>query len=271
MVAVSLALFIFDEIMRPSITTYASEGPRITLRYIRNGFIRIIDFSMVMACQLSSIVDLSHWASIFVCSMLAMMQRVALVHRWQLILVLPSHCLFFATHVHTIAACFAVVRRLYHIFLSSLLGTLSFTLTSHIHLIILISARWSATLFSVLTGRDVVSVSTSRSRDVVSKRLGLVSVSWKRGKVSVSISCRTENQMSRSRLGLVPQGVVYKPMCTAFCFIAKLHLHRFECKASISVSIQPLVYSCPPCFQIYRPPCRRPLETYPLCCRLVLF
>ena len=38
-----------------------------------------------------------------------------------------------------------------------------------------------------------------------------------------------------------------------------------------SISIQPLVYSCPPCFQIYRPPCRRPLETYPLCCRLVLF
>ena len=47
-----------------------------------------------------------------------------------------------------------------------------------------------------------VSVSR-RSRDVVSKRLGLVSVSWKSGKVSVSISSRTENQMSRSRLGLV--------------------------------------------------------------------
>ena len=65
----------------------------------------------------------------------------------------------------------------------------------------------------------------------VSKRLGLVSVSWKRGKVSVSISSRTENQTSRSRLGLAPQGLVYKPMCTAFCFIAKLHLHRFEWKA----------------------------------------
>ena len=37
-----------------------------------------------------------------------------------------------------------------------------------------------------------VSVSR-RSRDVVSKRLGLVSVSWKRRKVSVSISSRTEN------------------------------------------------------------------------------
>jgi len=34
MVAVSLALFIFDEIMRPSVTTYVSEGPRITLRYM---------------------------------------------------------------------------------------------------------------------------------------------------------------------------------------------------------------------------------------------
>jgi len=43
-----------------------------------------------------------------------------------------------------------------------------------------------------------VSVSR-RSRDVVSRRLGLVSVSWKRGKVSVSISSRTENQTSRSR------------------------------------------------------------------------
>jgi len=34
MVAVSLALFIFDEIIRPSVTTYVSEGPRITLRYV---------------------------------------------------------------------------------------------------------------------------------------------------------------------------------------------------------------------------------------------
>jgi len=48
-----------------------------------------------------------------------------------------------------------------------------------------------------------VSVSR-RSRDVVSECLGLVSVSWKRGKVSVSILSQTENQMSRSRLGLVP-------------------------------------------------------------------
>jgi len=43
-----------------------------------------------------------------------------------------------------------------------------------------------------------VSVSR-RSRDVFFKRLGLVSVSAKCGKVSVSVSSRTENQTSRSR------------------------------------------------------------------------
>ena len=59
----------------------------------------------------------------------------------------------FATHAHTIAACFAVVPRLYHLFLISVstlylgLYLISFTLTSHIHLTILISARWSATSF----------------------------------------------------------------------------------------------------------------------------
>jgi len=37
--------------------------------------------------------------------------------------------------------------------LNSLHGTLSFTLTLHIHLTILISARWSATSFSFLTGQ----------------------------------------------------------------------------------------------------------------------
>ena len=49
MVAVSLALFIFDEIMRPSVTTYVSEGPRITLRYIRNEFL-VNDFCTVVLC-----------------------------------------------------------------------------------------------------------------------------------------------------------------------------------------------------------------------------
>ena len=33
---------------------------------------------------------------------------------------LPNQCLLFATHAHTIAACFAVVPRLYHLFLVSL-------------------------------------------------------------------------------------------------------------------------------------------------------
>ena len=37
--------------------------------------------------------------------------------------------------------------------LSSLLGSLSFSLTPHIHLTILISARWSSTTFSFLTGQ----------------------------------------------------------------------------------------------------------------------
>jgi len=41
MVAVSLAIFKFDEIMRPSVTTHVSEGPRITFRYIINGFLDI--------------------------------------------------------------------------------------------------------------------------------------------------------------------------------------------------------------------------------------
>jgi len=34
-------------------------------------------------------------------------------------------------------------------------------------------------------------------------------------------------------LGLIPYCLVYKPICAAFCFNAKLHVHRFECKASI--------------------------------------
>ena len=61
-------------------------------------------------------------------------------------------------------------------------------------------------------------VSVSRwSRDVVSKRLGLVSVSWKRGKVSVSISSRTENQTSRSRT-------------IGSCLQANVHSFLLHCK-----------------------------------------
>jgi len=64
----------------------------------------------------------------------------------------PNQCLLFATHAYTIAACFPVVPRLYHLFLvslslNSLLRTISFTLTSHIHLTSLISTHWSATSF----------------------------------------------------------------------------------------------------------------------------
>ena len=72
---------------------------------------------------------------------------------------LPTQCLLFATLAHTnVATCFDVVPRLCHVFLVSLsfislLGTLSFTLVSHIYLTILISARWSATSFSFLTGQ----------------------------------------------------------------------------------------------------------------------
>jgi len=68
----------------------------------------------------------------------------------------PNQCLLFATHAHIIATCFAVVSILSSIpsfSLNSLLGTLSFTLTLHIHLTIIIYARWSATSFSFLTGQ----------------------------------------------------------------------------------------------------------------------
>jgi len=57
----------------------------------------------------------------------------------------------------SVATCFPVVPRLYNLFLVFLsppcLELLSFTLTSHIHLTIRISARWSATSFSFLTGQ----------------------------------------------------------------------------------------------------------------------
>jgi len=46
-----------------------------------------------------------------------------------------------------------IISSLPSLSLNSLLGTLSFTLTLHIHLTILISARWSATSFSFLTGQ----------------------------------------------------------------------------------------------------------------------
>ena len=68
---------------------------------------------------------------------------------WSGALHLIFYTLLHPTHAHTIAACFAVVSILYHlfiVFLSTLyLELLSFTLTWHIHLTILISAQWSAT------------------------------------------------------------------------------------------------------------------------------
>jgi len=47
----------------------------------------------------------------------------------------PNHCLLFATHVNTIATCFAVVARICHLFPISVS---IFTLMSQIHLTILI-------------------------------------------------------------------------------------------------------------------------------------
>jgi len=68
----------------------------------------------------------------------------------------PNRCPLFSTHAHTITACFATVLRLCHLILVSLnplLGILSCSFMPHIHLTILISARWSATSFSFLTGQ----------------------------------------------------------------------------------------------------------------------
>jgi len=62
---------------------------------------------------------------------------------------LPNQCLLFAKHAHAIAACFAVVPRLYHLFLISLSITWDFMF----YLSVLISACWSTTLFSFLTGQ----------------------------------------------------------------------------------------------------------------------
>jgi len=59
----------------------------------------------------------------------------------------PNRCLFFAAYAHTIATCFAIVLRSSSnpsLSLNPLLGTLSCSLMPHIHLTILISARWSA-------------------------------------------------------------------------------------------------------------------------------
>ena len=61
----------------------------------------------------------------------------------------------FATHAHTIATCFAVAPRLScnpNLSLNPLLGTLFYLNATHPSNIV-ISARWSATSFSFLTGQ----------------------------------------------------------------------------------------------------------------------
>ena len=66
----------------------------------------------------------------------------------------PNHCLLFTTHAHIITTCFAVVLRLCHVFLVFQLLIwnsvfyLNVTHSSDLH----VSARWSATSFSILTG-----------------------------------------------------------------------------------------------------------------------
>jgi len=57
----------------------------------------------------------------------------------------------FAAHAHTIATCFVVVSILYHLFLVFL--STPYLELLHIHLTILVSARWSATSLSFLTGQ----------------------------------------------------------------------------------------------------------------------
>ena len=53
--------------------------------------------------------------------------------------------------------------------LSSLLGNLSFSLMPHIHLTVLISAHWSATTFSFLTGRSHFHASMETDRQTTQK------------------------------------------------------------------------------------------------------
>jgi len=63
----------------------------------------------------------------------------------------PNQCPLCATHAHTIATCFAVVSILYHLFLVFLLTP--YLELFYLNITILISARWSATSFSFLTGQ----------------------------------------------------------------------------------------------------------------------
>jgi len=64
-----------------------------------------------------------------------------------------SFCCTCPYHRNLFCCSINIISSIPSLSLNSLLGTLSFTLTSHIHLTILISARWSATSFSFLTGQ----------------------------------------------------------------------------------------------------------------------
>jgi len=57
-------------------------------------------------------------------------------------------------HYNLFCCCINIISFIPSLSVNSLLGTLSFTLTLHIHLTILISACWSVTSFSFLTGQD---------------------------------------------------------------------------------------------------------------------
>jgi len=68
----------------------------------------------------------------------------------------PNHCLLFTARAHTVATCFAVVRRLCCLILvslSTLYLELSCSFMPHIHLTILIFAHGSTTSFSFLMGQ----------------------------------------------------------------------------------------------------------------------
>jgi len=107
-----------------------------------------------------------------------------------------NQCLLFAAHAHTIATCFAVASILYHLFLvflfNSLLGTLSFTLTLHIHLTILISARQSATI------RWQSQQNANNSRDRVSRynnktdRFVVICPKWTASAHFALLACRDD-------------------------------------------------------------------------------
>jgi len=65
----------------------------------------------------------------------------------------PNHCLLFAAHPNKFCCSTEIMSFNPSLSLNHLLGALSCSLMPHIHLTILISALWSATSFSILTGQ----------------------------------------------------------------------------------------------------------------------